>query len=324
MNSRILVGTLLGAALVLSACGGSGSSSGSGGGKRYKIVYVQGIAGNPFYTSVSCGAQEEAQKLGVDFSFQGATTFGPPAQIQILDAVTAAKPDAILISITDPKAMIPPLQAAKDNGAKIVAVDGDLEDKSIAVTNIQSNNVQGGMLAGERMAELTGGKGKVMSLANGSTSPVTVQRLQGFADAIKKHPGMTYLGPQYTANATAKAASAVSSTIAANPDLVGVFAASTNNTEGAATGVQEAGKKGVVKVIGYDTSDPIVADIRSGVVDADVVQYPVEVGRQALRAAVAALKGEKVQRNIETPFVIATPKNIDSAEVQKYVYKTHC
>jgi hypothetical protein len=27
---------------------------------------------------------------------------------------------------------------------------------------------------------------------------------------------------------------------------------------------------------------------------------------------------------VQTPFVIATPENIDTPEVQKFIYKTHC
>src|SRR5206468_3910426 len=83
------------------------------------------------------------------------------------------KPDAIMISHTDPKAMIPPLKQAKDAGIKIMTIDGDLADTSIAVANIQSNNLEGGRLAGEKMGKLLGGKGSVITIDNYPGFPIS-------------------------------------------------------------------------------------------------------------------------------------------------------
>ena len=33
--------------------------------KPWKITYIQGVTGNPFYTSVACGGAEAAKRLGV-------------------------------------------------------------------------------------------------------------------------------------------------------------------------------------------------------------------------------------------------------------------
>ena len=289
-----------------------------------KIVYIQGLTGNPFYTSVACGGADEAKKLEVAFSFQGPPQYDPALQTRVLNAVIAQRPDAIMISVDDPAAMVPTLLQAKQQGIKLVTIDGDTNRNDLAVTNIQSDNVRGGALAAERMGDILGGKGVVMALMNAPGADVGNERLEGFREAIKKFPGITFLGVQYSNNQTAKAASLVSSTVAAHPDLNGVFAITTNNTEGAVTGVREAGRVGKITVIGFDTSDPIVDDIRKGLVAADVVQYPYGIGQIGLQSAVAALDGKPVERQIRTPFVIATPQNIDTPEVQHYIYKTHC
>ena len=299
-------------------------SAGAARAAEHKVTYIQGLTGNPFYTTVACGGAAEAKKLGVQFSAQGPRQFDPALQTRVLNAVMAAHPDAIMISVDDPAAMVPGLLAAKQQGIKIVTIDGDTNRDDLAVTNIQSDNVKGGMLAGKQMAELLGGKGEVMALNNAPGTDVSSERLDGFKEAIKQFPGITFLGVQYSANQTAKAASLVSSTVAAHPRLAGVFAITTNNTEGAVTGVREARGTGRIKVVGFDTSDPIVDDIRKGLVDADVVQFPYGVGQIGLQSAVAALDGKPVDRQIRTPFTLATPKNIDTPEVQHFVYKTHC
>ncbi len=289
-----------------------------------RIKYVMGLTGNPFYTTVGCGAMEMAKKLGVSLDIQGPTQYQPALQLRVLDAVIAAHPDGIMFVSTDPVALNPTLLQAKSMGIKIISIDGDLKDMDIALSNVQSDNGEGGMQAARALAAAIDDKGTVMALENSPAAVVSQQRLQGFETEIKKHPGITYLGVQFSANQTAKAASLVTSTVAAHPDLNGIFTITTNNTEGAATGVREAGEVGKIKIVGFDTSDPIVQDIKEGIVTADVVQYPYQVGELGLQMMVDALDGKPVQREVHTPFVIATQANIDTPDVQKFIYKTKC
>jgi ribose transport system substrate-binding protein len=292
--------------------------------KHYKITYIQGVTGNPFYMSVSCGAAEAAKRLGVTFDAQGPQQYTPALQMRVLDAVIAKQPDAIMFTADDPVALTATLIEAKQRGIKIVSIDGDVKDLSVAVANIQSDNFDGGGQAAKQLAELIGDKGEVMALMNSPAANVAQQRLQGFQEEIAKHPGISFLGVQYSNNQTAKAASIITSTVAAHPDLAGVFTITTNNTEGAATGVREAQREGKIKIVGFDTSDPIVEAIRKGIVAADIVQYPYRVGQLGVEMMVDALQGKPVERQVHTPFVIATPQNIDTPEVQKYIYRTNC
>ena len=292
--------------------------------KNYKITYIQGVTGNPFYMSVSCGAAEAAKRLGVTFGSQGPQQYTPALQMRVLDAVIAARPDGIMFTADDPVALTATLLEAKERGIKIISIDGNVKDLSVALANIQSDNVEGGRQAGAALSDLLGGKGKIMALMNSPAANVAQQRLNGFKEEIAKHPGLEFLGVQYSNNQTAKAASIITSTIAANPDLAGVFTITTNNTEGAATGIREAQREGKVKIVGFDTSDPIVEAIRTGIVSADIVQYPYRVGQLGLENMVAALDGKPIEREITTPFVVATAQNIDTPEVQKFIYRTNC
>jgi len=324
---------LVAAAMIVVGCGsdsGGSSSSGSsgggdgGGGKKMKIVYIPGLTGNPFYSTVACGAKSVAAQNNVDFSVQGSPEFDVAKQTAIVNAVVANKPDAIMISHTDPKAMIPPLLQAKNAGIKIMTIDGDVADTSIAVSNIQSDNVEGGRLAGEQMAKLIGGKGSVLTIDNAPGFPISEDRRKGFEDAIKKHPGIKFLGVKYSNNDVAKAANIVSTTAGSNPDFVGVYTAETNNTEGAITGVREAKKEGKIHIVGYDTSDPIVQALHDGKLEGNIVQYPYGEGQKGIETLVKAVNGDSVPRNQTAPFVVATPDNVDTAKVQKYIYKLNC
>jgi len=318
-KSVLLAASLAAVGLISTAAAGAKT-----GGSAYRVVYIPGLTGNPFYSTVACGAESVAKSLNVDFSVQGAPTFAVTAQTPIVQAVTASHPNAIMISNDDPKAMIPSLLAAQNAGIKIVNIDGDLADMSIGVTNIQSDNTLGGQLAGAAMGKLIHGKGTVVIIDNSPGYPISEERRDGFLDAMKKFPGITVLPVQYSNNSPATAASIVTSTASAHSDFAGVYTVETNNTEGAITGVRDAHLVGKVKIVGYDTSDPIVAGIESGIVSADIVQYPYGEGRLGLESAVKAIQGKAVPREQSQPFVVATPSNIHTATVQRFIYKTSC
>jgi ribose transport system substrate-binding protein len=226
MKRRVFIAATL-ATVSLIATAAAGAKTGS----AYRVVYIPGLTGNPFYSTVACGAESVAKSLNVDFSVQGAPTFAVTAQTPIVEAVTASHPNAIMISNDDPKAMIAPLLAAQKAGIKIVNIDGDLADMSVGVTNIQSDNTLGGQLAGQALGKLIHGKGTVVIIDNSPGYPISEERRDGFLDAMKKFPGITVLPVQYSNNSPSTAASIVTSTAAAHSDFAGVYTVETNNTE---------------------------------------------------------------------------------------------
>ena len=318
--------------VVVSACsssGTSGSTASSGGAgtstKLGKIVYVPGLTGNPFYNTVSCGAGTEAKAKGVSYEYQGSPTFDVQKQTAIIQQVTLTKPGAILISVTDPKAMEAPLKAAKAKGIKIITIDGDLADTSVGISNIQSDSLAGGKLAGIAMAKAVGSTGTVLAIDNSTGFVPSKQRTDGFAAGVKSvSPNIKVLPVQYSNNDPAKAASFVQQAAAAHPDLVGVFGAETNNTQGALTGVREAGKQSKIKVTGYDTSDPIVTALKAGQLLGVVVQNPRGEGVQGVDTAISAMEGKSVSRNQAADALFVTPATVNTAKAKSYIYDVNC
>ena len=145
----------------------AGCSSNSGGDSN-KIAFIQGVSGDEFYISMQCGIEAAAQKAGVDVDVQGPVKFDPTLQKPIVDSVVASRPSAILIAPTDVAAMQAPLAAAANAGIKIVLVDTTLDDPSIAVSAISSDNKGGGAEAFKAIADLNPNGGKILVI---STDP---------------------------------------------------------------------------------------------------------------------------------------------------------
>jgi ribose transport system substrate-binding protein len=297
--------------------------SAAAGGESYDITLIQGVAGDEFYITMECGAQEAADELGVNLDVQGGDTFSAPVQIPILEAVIAEGPDAILIAPTDTQALPAPIQAAVDAGITVVLVDTTLDDPSIAVSAIASDNVEGGRQAGDALAELIGEEGPVMVVNVDPGISTTDQRQQGFEEAIAEYPNIEYLGTEFSHNQPEQAAQIVTATLAARPDLAGVFGANLFSAEGAATGARQAGASDL-QIVSFDAGPAQVAQLEEGLVQALIAQDPADIGRQGIEQAVAALNGEEVEEEITTGFTTVTQDNIDDPEVAEALYVPDC
>src|SRR6185436_6086028 len=94
----------------------------------------------------------------------GPTKFDPTLQKPIVDSVVTSKPDALLVAPTDVTAMQGPLNQAKAAGVKVVLVDTTVDDPSVAVSAIASDNIGGGKAAFEAIQKLAPQGGKVLAM----------------------------------------------------------------------------------------------------------------------------------------------------------------
>lgn len=326
-RTLVAVGALASAAALLTACGSgtvgqTGSSSSAPSGSK-KLAYVAGVAAEPFYISLQCGAQAEAKKLGYDLTSQAPQQFDAPLQTQLVNALAADPPAALLIAPTDDTAMLAPIQQVKSRGAKIIEVDTALKDTSVAESSISSDNAQGGKLAAQTMAKLAAGKsGSVLVLDTKAGTSTTAARAKGFEDELKNTPNLKSVGVQFTDNDPAQAASKVTAALASTPDLIGVFATNLNTGEGAATGLRNGGKVGAVNLIGFDASPSEVEGLKNGQYQALIAQDPAAIGTQGVDQAVAALEGKPVTRTLTAQLHSITKDDMDANS--QYFYKQSC
>jgi ribose transport system substrate-binding protein len=321
-----LVAVALGLAAGVAACGDDEEEPAAGGGgggeqESYDITLIAGVKGDEFYITMNCGAQEKAEELGVNLDFQGPDKFDASLQTPIVNAVTAKKPDAILIAPTDTKAMYAPIKQAADAGIKIVFVDTTLEQADMGVSQIASDNEAGGREAASTLAKLIGGSGDVFVVNVKPGISTTDARAKGFEEGAKE-AGLNYLGQDFSQDEPQRAASIIKAQLAKNPDLHGVFATNLFSAEGTANGVREAGKQGDVKIVGFDAGPAQVEQLEKGDVQALIAQKPADIGAQGVEQAVKALKGEETTPEIGTESVSITKDNL--SQNQDALYKSSC
>ncbi|NHA69108.1 ABC transporter substrate-binding protein [Phycicoccus flavus] len=317
------------AALTLAACStgaptSSGSSGDAGGGSNDNktIAFVQGVAGDQFYITMQCGIEAKAKELGYTVTTQGPQKFDPTLQKPIVDSVTASKPAVLLVAPTDVQAMQAPLDQAAKAGIKVVLVDTTVNDPAFAVSQISSDNVGGGKAAFDAIKQAKPDGGKVLVISTDPGVSTVDARVNGFEEAAKGDSAFQYLGVQYSNNDPAKAANLVSAALQKDPDIVGIFATNLFSAEGSATGVRQAGAKGIT-IVGFDAGPNQVKALEDGTVQALVAQQPGVIGEDGVEQANAALTGGSVEKKIQTGFTIITKDNLDG-EGGQAVYKSSC
>jgi ABC-type sugar transport system substrate-binding protein len=229
------------------------------------------------------------------------------------------------VAPTDAKALDPELQRIQTAGTKIVFVDTSSSNTSLGVSRITSDNTGGGKIAADNLGQAVGGKGTVAVINVNPGISTTDARIAGFNAEMKaKYPNVKVLGVQYDNDSSATAASQVASDIAAHPDLSGVFATNVLSAQGAATGVQHAGKTGKVKVATFDAEPQQITFLKSNTIQLAVAQDPYQEGIDGVQQALNAANGKAVTKTIGTTLVAITPANVNSPSVQKYIYKSSC
>jgi ribose transport system substrate-binding protein len=98
----------------------------------------------------------------------------------------------------------------------------------------------------------------------------------------------------------------------AYPDLAGIYATNEGTTVGAGNGIEQAGKKGIVKLVGFDWTADTKALVERDVLMASMVQNPYQMGYLGLQAGVDLLAGKSVPREKDTGVTVVTKANMNS------------
>ncbi len=323
MLKRALIGGLLTAAIVLTTAPVMQTTHVQAA-KPWKIIFVAGIASDAFYITMNHGIQAEAKTEGLPApQFSGSTAaWGPSYQTPFLNAAIAKHPDLIIIAPTDTVAMKAPIVAAVKAGVPVLFVDTTLNDPSMAVTTISTDNLAGGRAAADALAKAIGAKGgKVAGINTVPGVSTTDQRMEGFNAELKKYPQLDNLGTTFATDVATRAATILKSLVAAHPDLAGVFAMNVVTGDGVTAAAKEEGVKGL-KLVEFDAGPAQVAALKKGQITALIAQYPYGIGQMAVKLGVEYLNNPKVKlaRHYGTPTGIITPANVGTKAMANFLY----
>ena len=254
---------------------------------------------NPFFVDLKDGAEAKAAELGVSLRVVDAQD-DPARQISGIEDLIARKVDHILVNPTDSAAVVPAILAANRAGIPVITIDRSADGGEVAAY-IASDNVLGGKMAGEFIAELLGGKGKVVEIEGIPGTNAARERGQGFNEAMANYPEMEVVARQEAGFDRAKGLTVMENILQAQPEIDAVFCHNDEMALGAIIAIQAAGRADKIKVVGFDATDDAVAAVKEGRMLATVAQQPRLMGALGVEYALKVLQGEEVADFIPVP-----------------------
>jgi len=310
--------------LALIAC----SSKQSSEGKSFTIAVIPQGSTHEYWKSIHAGAVKATQ----DLKQQGVTVNiiwkGPmreddrEQQVQVVEGFLAQGINGIVLAPFDKDALVRPVEEASRAGIPTVIIDSPLNSQ-VAISVVASDNYHGGELAADEMGRLLGGKGKVLLLRYQEGVSSTEAREKGFLERLQKQfPKMELVSSNQYAGATRDTAKSAAENLLDRfgSDLQGIFTPNESSTAGTLLALEDTGRAGKVRFIGFDTSDIFTTAMRAKKLDGIVVQDPFRMGDVGVKTMVAHLQGKAVEKRIDTGVTLVTPANLDSAESQRLLH----
>jgi len=299
------------------------------GTKKYQIAVIPKGTTHIFWKSIHAGALKAEQELkaaGVDVEV---IWKGPlkeddrESQIRVVEDFITRGVSGIVLAPLDDAALRVPVKEAVNAGIPVVIIDSDLKSEDYT-SFVATDNYVGGRKGGERLAEILGGKGKVIMLRYQEGSASTMNREQGFLDVLKeKYPDIEVVSANQYGGATTESAYTASENLLAplrTPDgglsIDGIFCPNESTAFAMLRALEDSGLAGKVKYVGFDSSDRLVQGLQSGKIQGLVLQDPINVGYMGVKTLVSHLQGQKVEKRIDTGSAVATPENMNEPKMK--------
>jgi ribose transport system substrate-binding protein len=251
---------------------------------------------HPFYVALADAMKQEAAKdhATLDIAIANQDLSKQIADVQ--DFVTR-KVNVIVISPVDSKGVKAAVMAAQNAGIPVITVDIGAQGVQVA-SHIATDNYAGGLMAGQLMCKVLGGKGKV-GIIDYPTVQSVIDRVTGFKKALGDCPGVQVVAVQ-PGITRAEALTTAQNMLQAHPDLDGIFGFGDDAALAAAVAGKSAGNH--VKVIGFDGMPEARAAVDKNPNFVGVIrQYPEKMGAIAVDTAVKLADKQPVAKDIPVP-----------------------
>jgi ribose transport system substrate-binding protein len=286
--------------------------------KQRRIAVIPKGTSHVFWQSVHAGATAAGKDFHEEILWDG-----PPnetdysRQLEIFDSMLNRHVDGVVVAAADRTTLNASLDRAARENIPVVVFDSGV-DSSNYVTFVATNNYAAGQMAARTLAQLLDGKGTVGIVANAPGSASTIDRENGFKDTMaKEFPAVRIAAEQYSMSDAAKGLAVTENILTAHPEVNGLFASAEPGSVGAAQALNARGLAGLVKLVAFDSSEGLVADLNAGVIDALVAQDPFKIGYEGVRAVTDKLDGKSPEKKIDLSATVITKVDLDKPAIRK-------
>lgn len=249
--------------LLAMACGSALSlTAGNAVAERY--VYVtHGQSADPFWSIVKNGAQRAADELKLELEYRSPQQFDAVRMSRLIDAAVASKPDGLVVSVPDAKALGKSIEKAVKKGIPVITINaGEKESKSLgALMHVGQSEFAAAVKAGAYMKAKGVTRGVCVNQEQGNSS--LDARCAGFVEGLggKADVLAVTLDPTEIRNA-------IIAYLKQNPDVDGMLTLGSTGAEPAVDALADY-KRGEHKIMlgTFDLSPRVLKDVSEGKIE---------------------------------------------------------
>jgi ribose transport system substrate-binding protein len=217
---------------------------------------------NPYFQAVRVGADSAAKVLNVKtLHYIPTKPDSIPEQMSQIEDVIVKRPDAIVFTPVDYKALVPGVE--KINAANIPVVN--ITDRSSGgkfVAFVGADDYSTALETARYLLKAMNGKGNFIILEGVKGALTNTDRVRGFNDALKENPAAKLLASQPGNYQRLQALQVMENLLQSYPQIDGVLAANDAMAMGAIEALEGANR--TAKVIGFNGTKEAVDAIKAG------------------------------------------------------------
>jgi ribose transport system substrate-binding protein len=289
--------------------------------EKLKIAVVPKSNKALFWKLTHSGAKLGAVASGgVEVVWKAAPEDVTLQQISVVEQCIAEGVSGIALAPLDNDSLAVPVAKATKKKIPVMIFDSPIKGTPgkdfISIAGI--DNKKAGNLAGEQLAKLLGGRGKVIMLRAAASQSNIMDREKGFLETIAKYKDIRLIEKNHYVTGTEVEIMDESMKMSGKiREADGIFCSYEQSTLGMLYALRKLDFAGKVKFIGFDTPAPAIEALKKGEISALIAQDPARMGFLSVKTLVDYIRGKKVPPTVDVPVQIITRDNVNNPEIQK-------
>lgn len=268
---------------------------------------------NPFFQVVRLGAENAARQMNATVTHYIPTRPDSiPEQISQIEDVTVRRPNAVVLTPVDFKALTPAIRRLNEAGIPTVNMT-DRAERGNFVAFVGAADYDLGLATARHLFQKMGGQGNVVALEGVKGTLVSTERMRGFTDALKEFPNIKVVATQAANFQRLNALQVMENLIQAHPRIDGIYAANDAMATGAIEALEAARRQALV--VGINGTKEAIDAIKAGKMLASGDYSAFLHGCFGAMAAIRHLRGLPVPREIVFPARVVDATNYQSLDV---------
>lgn len=240
-------------------------------GERYVLI-SHAPDSDSWWNTIKNAIKLAAEQMDVTVEYRNPPTGDLADMARIVEQASATNPDGIIVSIADFDVLSGPIGSAVDKGIPVITINSGTQEQSLALgalMHVGQPEYDAGHGAG--LKAKAAGASSFLCVNHYITNPASVERCQGFADALGVDLGKQMID---SGQDPAEIQNKVQAFLSANPDTGAVLTLGPTSAHPTLRALEEMGLSGEMFFGTFDLSSEIADGIKAGVIAFAIDQQP--------------------------------------------------